>query len=85
MGKSEMGHYEKLYNKMKRNPQNIRYEELEQLLTRKGGFEVRNKGSSHYTFSHPDLAEILTVKKEQPYLKSIYVKKALKLFEQVSQ
>ena len=58
-----MGHYKKLYDKLKNSPSNIRFEELEVLMTKIGGFDVRNE-ASHYTFSHPDLPDIITVKKE---------------------
>lgn len=76
-----MGHYKKLYERLKNSPKNVRFEELENLMTRVGGFEVRNE-SSHYTFSHPDLPDIITVKKEN-YVKPVYVKRCLKAFDLV--
>lgn len=46
-----MGHYFKLYKTIKNNPYDIRFEDIDKLLTKVGGFEVRNDGSSHYILS----------------------------------
>lgn len=79
-----MGHYQDLYFEFKNNPKNVRFEDLDKLLQKFGRFERRapRSGSSHYTYSHPDLFEILTIPKERP-LKIIYVKKAIKALEAV--
>jgi predicted RNA binding protein YcfA (HicA-like mRNA interferase family) len=37
-------------------------------------------GSSHYTYSHPDLKDIITIPKDRP-IKLFYIKKALSAFE----
>jgi poly-D-alanine transfer protein DltD len=77
-----MSHYKKLYDKIKNNPKDVSFEELDKLLTKVGGFSRRNPngGSSHYIFYHPDLEEHISIKKDNP-VKVIYVKKALELFE----
>jgi predicted RNA binding protein YcfA (HicA-like mRNA interferase family) len=50
---------EKLLQKMRDNPRNIRFEDIESLLTGLG-FELRSKGS-HYTF-RKDKTIIMVVK-----------------------
>lgn len=83
-----MSHYEKLYKKIKNNPKNVRFEEIDKLLTRIGGFERRNKGTTHYLYSHPDLTNIddyVNVPYKKPHINSTYIKKALEKFELANQ
>jgi predicted RNA binding protein YcfA (HicA-like mRNA interferase family) len=75
-----MGHYAKLYREIKNNPYNVRFEDIDKLLTKVGGFEVRNTASSHYIYYHPDWPDNLSIPKDRP-VKPIYIKKALKAFE----
>lgn len=35
-----MGHYYKLYKSIKNNPYGVRFEDIDKLLTKVGGFEV---------------------------------------------
>lgn len=79
-----MSHYEKLYNKIKNNPKNVSFAEIDKLLVKVGGFTRRNPsgGSSHYTYSHPDLVDIITIPKDRP-IKPVYIKRALAAFEMV--
>ena len=80
-----MGHYEKLLQKIENNPSDVTFDELKKLMTKVGGFECRKGKGDHYTFSHPDLPDILTVDSRAKHgaLKPIYVKKALKLYKYV--
>lgn len=78
-----MGHYEKLYKKIKNNPKDVTFDEICTLLTKRGGFEFRNSGSNHYVFYHPDLAEHLSIPKDKP-IKPVYIKKAIRMFEEVN-
>lgn len=78
-----MGHYEKSYQKIKNNPKNVSFEEIQKLLSKIGGFEFRNNSSSHCVFYHPDLIEHICIPKDKP-IKSVYIKKAIKLFEEVN-
>jgi len=81
-----MAHYKKLYRKIKNNPKDVRFDDLEILLTRVGGFESTPGSGDHYGFSHPDLPNPITVDsrgKHKP-LKPIYVKKALQAFEELN-
>lgn len=54
-----MSRYEKLYERIKRNPRDVELQEIDALLIRGGGFEKR-KESSHNTYSHHDLEYIIT-------------------------
>lgn len=78
-----MSRFKKLYDKMVRNPKDIDFEELDKLLKRYG-FNCRQprKGSSHYTYYHLNLDEILTVPKERP-VKAVYVKIALEAIKKL--
>ncbi|NMB97279.1 MAG: hypothetical protein GYA02_11830 [Clostridiaceae bacterium] len=79
-----MSHYKKLYLKIKNNPKNVRFDEIDKLLTKIGGFERRNKGTSHYIYSHPDLNEIndyVNIPYKKPHIKDCYIKKAIEKFE----
>lgn len=80
-----MGHYEKLYNKMKNNPKNVRFKDIEKLLIKVGGFDSRPGKGDHYVFTHPDLEDKFTIdtRGNRSDLKSIYVKNALNLFDKV--
>jgi len=77
--------YDKLYAKIVNNPKDVSFKELDKLL-RIYGFECSNprSGSSHYTYRHPDLVNILTVPYKRP-IKAIYVKQALAAIEQLEQ
>lgn len=79
-----MGHYHKLYEKMKNNPKDVCFDDIDKLLTKIGGFTRREpgSGSSHYTYSHPDIEDILTIVKDKP-VKTVYVKRALIMLDSV--
>lgn len=75
-----MSRREKLYQKIKNNPKNVRFEEIEQLLLNIG-FEERQarKGSSHYIFYHERLKNNIVIPKphQGKHVKPIYIRKAL--------
>lgn len=79
-----MGHYKKLYEKIKNNPRNVSFDEIDKLLCQIGGFSRRNprSGSSHYTYSHRDLIQIITIPKDKP-IRAHYIKEALEAFEMI--
>ena len=56
---------------------NVSFEEIRGLLLWLG-FEERNPGGSHHTFSRSDIGEILTIPKRKP-LKPVYVRKVREL------
>ncbi len=73
---------EKRLAKIRNNPKNVRFNELDQLL-RDYGFECRQPrgGSSHYFYicGH----RRLTVPKKRPFIKQTYVKQALRQIEEI--
>ena len=52
----------------------VTFDELRGVLLRLG-FEERAPSGSHYTYSHPDIRDILTVPRHRP-TKPVYVRKA---------
>lgn len=74
-----MGNKEKLLNKIKNNPTNVRFEIIERLLI-SAGFKVRQtgKGSSHYVFTYKDVR--ITIPKAKP-INKFYVKEVVRLLE----
>lgn len=75
-----MGQLEKLLSKIKNNPKSVRFEELDKIL-RRAGFERRKprSGSSHVTYFKN--GKILTIPMQKPFIKSIYVERAIELLE----
>ena len=83
-----MGRYKKLYEKIKNNPKDVSFEEIDKLLTSVGGFERRNADGSHRIYSHPDLKDIsdfVNIPCKKPTIKECYIKKALEKFEQANE
>jgi Ni,Fe-hydrogenase maturation factor len=80
-----MTQIQKLYEKIKNNPVGVSFDDLNKLMMH-FGFEIKNK-SSHFTFRHKNLIDIITVKKEPGHVKAVYVKKCLEainiLFKEV--
>lgn len=73
-----MGKLQKLYEKVKNNPKAVRFEELQKLLCRAGCKERQPRsGSSHYTYTLN--GNIITVPYDRPFIKRIYVEKAIEL------
>ena len=81
-----MGHYKKLYKKIKNNPKDVQFDDLEKLMIKVGGFSSKPGKGDHYTFSHPDMKEILGVDtrgKRNP-LRAVYVNNCIKAFEELN-
>lgn len=74
-----MSKLEKLYQKVKRNPRQVRFDELRTLLLR-AGFKERQprSGSSHYTYTKG--GKLVTIPKNNP-VKPEYVKEAIRALE----
>jgi|LSQX01.2.fsa_nt_gb predicted RNA binding protein YcfA (HicA-like mRNA interferase family) len=73
---------QKLYEKIKRNPRDVSFKEIDTLM-RAGGFAHRCKKSSHHIYTHPDLHgfdDMVTIPFNRP-IREVYIKKALKKFE----
>lgn len=76
-----MSKREKLICKLKNNPKNARFEELQTLLLN-FKFEERQPGggSSHYTYTYGSY--VLTIPKDKP-VNFVYVKKVIKAIEEI--
>lgn len=77
-----MSKLSKLYEKVKRNPRQVRFEELQSLLLR-AGFAQRapRSGSSHRVFVKGD--KMITVPYRQPHVLQVYVQLALDALKDV--
>jgi predicted RNA binding protein YcfA (HicA-like mRNA interferase family) len=71
---------EKLFHKIRHNPKQVKFEELDKILIR-SGFKKRQprKGSSHFTYIKNN--KIVTIPFEQPHIGIAYVKLAIKALE----
>jgi predicted RNA binding protein YcfA (HicA-like mRNA interferase family) len=72
----------KLLEAMRHNPRDWRIEAL-MTLARQFGLEVRNKGGSHHVFSHPAIAEIVSIPAHRP-IKPAYVRQLVTLIDKRS-
>jgi hypothetical protein len=72
----------KLLQKLKNNPKNIRFEEIDNLLVNIG-FTRRqpSKGSSHYTYTLE--GKSLTIPFNRPFVKVVYIKLAVKILDEL--
>ena len=70
---------EKELERIRNNPTNVSFEDLDKLL-RSYGFEPRSHGGSHYVYDAKGCRP-LVVPKRRP-VKSVYVKKALAFIEE---
>ena len=75
-----MSKLEKLLQKIKNNPKQVRFEELDRILINEG-FNKRQPGggSSHYIYSKGRIR--LTIPLRKPYILEAYVKLAIKALE----
>jgi len=73
---------EKRLARIRNNPKNVRFEELDRLL-RDYGFERRQPsgGSSHYFYICAHYR--LTVPRKRPFIKQIYVKQVIRQLEEM--
>jgi predicted RNA binding protein YcfA (HicA-like mRNA interferase family) len=80
-----MSQFDKLYAQIVNNPKDVTLNDLDKLL-RRYGFNCRQpgKGSSHFTYYHPELPDILTIPKERP-IKAVYVKQAITLMQKLKE
>ncbi|HWQ73217.1 MAG TPA: hypothetical protein VN370_12960, partial [Desulfitobacteriaceae bacterium] len=70
----------KLLQRIKKNPKQVRFEELDKILLHYG-FNRRqpSRGSSHYSYFKG--TKLITIPFRQPHIKSIYVEQAIELLE----
>lgn len=75
-----MSKLEKLLQKIKNNPRQVRFEELDKILTRSGFDRSQpGSGSSHYVYTKGKTQ--ISVPKRQPYILTCYVQAAIKILE----
>jgi len=75
-----LGKLEKLFQKIKNNPRQVRFEELDKILIR-SGFERKqpSSGSSHFVYTKGNAQ--ISVPKHQPHILTCYVQAAIKILE----
>lgn len=76
-----MGKLKKLLEKIKNNPKQVRFEELDRILLR-AGFRRRQPGggSSHYIYTKGEAR--ISVPYRQPHIKAVYVQRAISVLEE---
>lgn len=70
----------KLFKKIKNNPRQVRFEELDKILTR-SGFDRSQPGSGSSHFIYTKGKAQLSVPKRQPYILTCYVQAVIKILE----
>lgn len=77
-----MSKLQKLFEKIRNNPKQVRFEELDKILIHYG-FTKRQPtgGSSHYIYMKDD--KIISVPFHQPHIKAVYVERVIDLLEGV--
>lgn len=84
-GSESLSKREKLIEKMRNNPKDIPFEELDALLKYYGCQSRQPKsGSSHYFYTHPVASEPLSIPKARP-IKAIYIKRALQMIDEIKE
>jgi len=78
-----MSSVEKIIEKMKTQPNGIKFSEVEKILNYLDFYETRQKGS-HKRFKNENLQEAITIQVQNP-LKAVYIKQILKMLEDNSQ
>ena len=73
----------KLLDKMRQNPRDWRIQEIK-TIAKRYGINVRQGKGSHVVLEHPSWIELLTIPAHRP-IKPIYVKKLIKLIEDMRQ
>lgn len=71
-----MSNIEKIIQKMRRQPNGIRFQELAKVLESNGYIMKSKTGTSHRQFINKN-GDVITIKQENP-LKAVYVKDILK-------
>ncbi|MCL6494766.1 MAG: type II toxin-antitoxin system HicA family toxin [Ignavibacterium sp.] len=71
---------QKLFEKIKNNPKNVRFSELKQLLLDENFILDRISGS-HHIFKREDIIFVIPMHKD--LVKSVYVKRVIELIESI--
>lgn len=73
----------KLLEAMRNNPRDWQIGQL-QTVARKAAVDCRCEGGSHHVFSHPAVAEIVSVPAHRP-IKPVYVRQFVALIDKVKE
>ena len=77
-----MSKKEKAIARLRQNPKNVRFEEIEKILLGLG-FKKRQDGTSHATFTFG--GHIVTVPKRKPFVKPKYVELVLVILDKIKE
>lgn len=73
---------DKRLQKIKQNPRHVRFDDLDRVLLSYGFERTQSgKGTSHYYYTLGE--HTLSIPYKRPFLKSVYVKKAVKILEEI--
>ena len=76
-----MSKIEKLYDRIKNNPKNVRFEEIKHLLITYGfTYRQPRSGSSHYVFTKKECPYPVTISHQRPVNKH-FINEAIKAIE----
>jgi predicted RNA binding protein YcfA (HicA-like mRNA interferase family) len=80
---SPMTQKEKLHEKIKNNPANVRFDDALQWLL-SWGFTERDGKGSHIVLTHPDYSGKLTMQSVKGMAKAYQIKQALKAIKEIN-
>ena len=83
-----MARKEKLLNRIRNNPKQVRFEDVDKIM-RQCGFEERHD-ASHYVYSHPQVAGVVTIvrphgKGGTQFVAPFYIKRALEAIDEIEE
>lgn len=76
-----MSKKDKALDRLRGNPKNVRFEEIDTILLRLG-FEKRQRGTSHAVYTLKGKGRI-TIPFRQPFILPAYVKEVVKLIDEL--
>lgn len=77
-----MGKIDKLYSKMKRNPKNVTFKDIETICKHFDCYVENYSGGSHYAIGHSKILNTITVPRHNP-VKEVYVKRVLEIIDEL--
>lgn len=76
-----MSKREKLIERMKNNPKDVPFEDIDSLLIYYG---FTRQGTKHYFYTHPAVSEVVTIPRHKP-IKAVYIERALRVIDEVKE
>jgi len=77
-----MSKRDKAIERLRQNPKSVRFDEIDRLLLSLG-FEKRQRGTSHATYSKG--RNILTIPFHKPHILPVYVKNVLHILDEIGE